>query len=164
MKPVERTCLWCGTTFHTHQSEIRKGGGKYCSRSCAMKYRNTHNNPSKNADVRGKISLHHADVSGKNNPMYMRRGDLAPSYIDGRNSFKGERYRKILLASGRKQECDVCKATNNLCVHHIDGNHNNNVLDNLTWVCYKCHNLIKHTRDRDENGRFVATNNKKEVV
>ena len=164
MKKVERNCLWCGKAFLAYPSEIRNGGGKFCSRSCAMTYRNTHDNPSKNAEVRAKISLHHADVSGENNPMFMRRGRQAPSYKDGRNSFKGEIYRRILLASGRKQECEVCKTTSNLCVHHIDGDHNNNVLDNLMWVCYKCHNEIKHPIKRDKTGRFVAKNKPKEVM
>lgn len=32
--PVLRTCLVCSATFSTHQSEIRRGDGKYCSRKC----------------------------------------------------------------------------------------------------------------------------------
>lgn len=156
MAKVECKCLWCGKTFFTYPCEIGKGGGKYCSRSCAASYKNTHDNPAKKMTAREKISRNHADVSGENNPMYMRRGAAAPSYKDGRNSFKGEKYRRMLLASGRKQECEVCKSTSDLCVHHIDGDHNNNVLHNLMWVCYKCHNNIKHTPVRDENGKFVA--------
>lgn len=156
MAKVECTCLWCGETFLTHPCEIHRGGGKFCSRSCSTTYHNTYNNPTKDAAVREKISLHHADVSGENNPMFMRRGKEAPSYIDGRTSFTGETYRKMLLASGRKQECEVCKATSNLLVHHIDGNHKHNVLENLTWVCAKCHNVIKHNHPRDNRGRYCG--------
>lgn len=164
MKKVEKNCLWCDKMFLVYQCELKKGGGKFCSRNCATTYRNTYDNPAKRAETRAKISQNHADVSGENNPMYMRRGELAPSYKDGRNSFAGEKYRKMLLASGRRQECEVCKTTSNLCVHHIDGDHNNNVLDNLMWVCYKCHNSIKHPHERDENGRFVAKTKLKEVM
>jgi NUMOD3 motif len=32
------------------------------------------------AEVRAKISLHHADVSGGKNPMFGRRGELAPKF------------------------------------------------------------------------------------
>jgi hypothetical protein len=164
MNKEERICLWCGKMFLAYPCEIKKGGGKFCSRSCATTYRNTFDNPAKSAEVRAKISQNHADVSGAKNPMYMKRGESAPSYIDGRNSFTGETYRKMLLASGRKQECEVCKSTERLCVHHIDGDHRNNVLENLTWVCYRCHNFIKHAPDRDEKGRFVGKNNLKEVI
>ena len=156
MKKVEKNCLWCGKAFLTYHCEIKKGGGKFCSRSCAATYRNTYENPAKSAVVRAKISKHHADVSGEKNPMYMKRGVESPSYKDGRNSFTGDIYRRMLLASRRTQECEVCKATENLHVHHIDGDHKNNVLENLTWVCVKCHNLVKHPRERDENGRFVV--------
>ena len=156
MKKEERVCLWCGKAFLTYPCEIKKGGGKFCSRSCAKTYRNTYDNPTKSEEVRAKISKHHADVSGENNPMYMKRGTEAPSYKDGRSAFKGEQYRKMLLASGRKPECEICKTKENLHVHHIDGDHKHNVLENLTWVCAKCHNLVKHPRGRDKNGRFVA--------
>ncbi len=32
-------CEMCGKTFQTHQSEIRRGGGRFCSKSCASKKR-----------------------------------------------------------------------------------------------------------------------------
>ena len=164
MEKTECKCLWCEKIFFAHASEVRRGGGKFCSRSCAATYHNTYNNPTKQMSVREKISQNHADVSGENNPMFMRRGESAPAYKDGRSSFKGEIYRKILLASGRTQACEVCKATNDLCVHHIDGDHSNNVLHNLMWVCYKCHNTIKHHYERDKNGRFVSKPKLKEVM
>ena len=97
---VVRTCLWCGSVFEKPQSVIKKGGGKFCSLSCSTTYRNTHSNPAWDENVREKISASHADVSGVKNPMYGRRGASAPSFIDGRNSFSGEKYRKVLLASG----------------------------------------------------------------
>ncbi len=104
-----------------------------------------------------KISANHADVSGENNPMYMRRGRDAPSYIDGRNSFVGEPYRKKLLASGRKQACEFCGSVDNLHVHHINGDHVDNDIDNLMWVCVKCHNTKAHKYKRDANGRYIGS-------
>ena len=154
-KKVERECGYCNKSFLTYLSEIKKGGGKFCSRSCATTYRNIHNNPTKSEEVRKKISLNHADVSGKNNPMYGKRGKDAPSYIDGRSSFIGETYRKKLLASGRKQICEICNTTDNLQVHHKDKNHYNNNIDNLAWLCSKCHHTIAHKHLRDSQGRFI---------
>lgn len=153
---VERCCKQCGAVFFTYSSEIKKGGGKFCSRSCATTYRNNHDNPSWKPEVRKKISLNHADVSGEKNPMYMRRGKDAPSYIDGRNSFKGDKYRRSLLASGKKIQCELCGKSKNLHVHHKDGNHNNNVITNLSWLCPHCHYKIAHKYFRDERGRFVG--------
>lgn len=154
MSKVKRNCEYCGNEFETYPCEIRKGGGKFCSRRCATTFRNIHNNPTKSAEVRNKISQNHADVSGKNNPMYGRRGEKAPSYIDGRNSFPGEIYRRKLLASGRKVICEICGATENLHVHHKDKNHYNNDIKNLSWLCVKCHNTIAHKHNRDSRGRF----------
>ena len=153
---VIRTCQYCGQQFETFPSEIRKGGGKFCSRSCSMTYRNLHDNPTRSAKVRLKISLHHADVSGENNPMYMRRGELAPSYIDGRNSYSGDTYRKKLFASGATPVCQICGSTENLHAHHIDGDHYNNAIENLAWVCARCHLTIVHEYQKNEKGQFTG--------
>lgn len=153
---VACTCLYCGERFETFPSEIKKGHGKFCSRKCAMTHRNIHDNPTKSEAVRRKISKNHADVSGERNPMYMRRGKLAPSYIDGRSYFPGEQYRKILLASGTKAVCCVCGSTENLHVHHIDGNHANNDIKNLAWVCAHCHLTIVHEYQKNEKGQFAG--------
>ena len=56
-------------------------------------------------------------------------------------------YRKV-----RKDECELCGSNINLCVHHIDGNRNNNDINNLLTVCKKCHQ--QHHVMRDEFGRF----------
>ena len=108
---VTKTCLHCGKEFEVHVSKIRIGAGKFCSVSCATTHRNIFDNPTKKEGVKEKISQNHADVSGKNNPMYMRRGEKASSYIDGRSFFRGEKYRKILLASGRTPICSICQST-----------------------------------------------------
>lgn len=156
-KRVVRTCLWCGNVFEKPQSVIKHGGGRFCSISCATTYRNTHCNPAWDENVRDKISANHADFSGEKNPMYGRRGESAPSFIDGRNAFSGETYRKILLASGAEYKCAICGATERLHVHHCDGNHENNDVNNLVWLCCGCHNNIAHKYTRDTFGRFVGS-------
>lgn len=149
-------CKQCGAVFHAPPSRVKNGGGKFCSISCATRYRNLYSNPTRSKAVRVKISQNHADVSGKNNPMYGRRGDKAPSFIDGRSSFKGERYRRIIKASGVKEECAICGARENLHVHHRDGNHKNNDINNLTYLCLKCHYTLAHEHIRDSSGRFIG--------
>lgn len=155
----QRICLQCGKSFFVRKCYTKRGQGKFCSTSCGTTFRNLTNNPSKNPSVKLKISQNHADVSGENNPMYGRKGKLAPGYIDGRNSFTGETYRKIALANGLPRYCAICKSDdiNFLEVHHIDGNHDNNNVNNLVFLCSKCHQTIAHISIRDEYGRFVTS-------
>jgi len=37
---VEKECKWCGKLFTTRLAEIKRGYGKFCSRSCGATYRN----------------------------------------------------------------------------------------------------------------------------
>ena len=154
---VIRTCQNCGNQFETFPCEVKKGHAKFCSRRCATIYKNTHFNPAWDKDVKEKISRNHADVSGCKNPMYMRRGKDAPGYIDGRNSFDGETYRRILSASGKEKKCSICGTVDGLQVHHIDGNHKNNSIENLSWVCVHCHMTVAHEYIRDSRGRFLTS-------
>lgn len=119
-----------------------------------MTYRNLTNNPSWKEEVRRKISLNHANVKGENNPMYGRRGVLSPSYIDGRKSFKGSTYQKIMQINKVEKKCAKCGSTEKMNVHHIDENHSNNDFHNLVYLCSKCHNKL-HIKNRDNKGRFL---------
>lgn len=154
---IRLTCLQCGRPFEVYPSHFKRGNVKFCSLSCATRYRNLTNNHARRPEVRAKISANHADVSGVRNPMYGRRGRAAPGYIDGRNSFTGEIYRKILLASGRKPVCAICGTETHLHVHHVDGNHKNNAIENLIWVCPRCHNTVAHIYERDAMGRITGS-------
>ncbi|MBS4195317.1 HNH endonuclease [Lederbergia citri] len=129
---VERECLQCGEVFEVYPSLIKKGRGKFCSISCGTTFRNINNNPTKCPEVRKKISENHADVSGKNNPMYGMKGKLAPN-------FKGvETYRdKAFKVYG--EVCNRCEGTTNLEVHHKDRNRKNNDINNLEVLCKICH-------------------------
>jgi len=41
-KRITKQCKQCKQEFIAEQKEIKKGGGKFCSRSCAATYNNTH--------------------------------------------------------------------------------------------------------------------------
>jgi 5-methylcytosine-specific restriction endonuclease McrA len=153
---VEKKCLHCGETFLVRTCYIKRGQGKFCSTSCGTTYRNLTNNPSKNPKTKLKISANHADVSGENNPMYGKKGSLAPRYIDGRNKFGGDSYRGIALVN-KEHKCEICNEILDIVdihVHHKDENRKNNDLNNLQILCVKCHLTVAHKRDRDELGRF----------
>ena len=154
---VHFTCIQCGKDFEVFPSHAKRGNVKFCSISCGTTYKNLHNNPSWDEKTRYKISQNHADVSGTRNPMYGKIGEQSPSYIDGRSSFKGEIYRKKLLASGIPARCSICGSVGNIHVHHKDGNRRHNDLKNLIFACVKCHNTKLHTYQRDSLGRFIGS-------
>lgn len=52
-----------------------------------------------------------------------------------------QKYREKCLAQ-KINVCNACGTTENLVVHHIDGDRSNNVLDNLIPVCKSCHQNI----------------------
>jgi hypothetical protein len=60
-----------------------------------------------------------------------------PGAANGRfkDGTKSTAYRQMV----EKRQCNRCPATDNLVVHHIDGVHTNNVLENLEVLCSPCH-------------------------
>lgn len=152
---VKLICIQCGKEFETYSCYFKRGGNhnKFCSLSCSTTYRNLTNNPSWRKEVREKISKNHADVSGENNPMYGRKGELAPSYIDG---LKEPAYRKIYIRSGMEMACKLCNSDKDIEIHHKDGDHYNNDINNLVALCRKCHHTVAHTILRDEKGKIKA--------
>lgn len=68
-------------------------------------------------------------------------GENNPNYI------KNYKYRnfvtlKKLCNSGKINICKDCGKEKKLLVHHIDENYENDSLENLTTICYSCHNKI----------------------
>lgn len=50
-------------------------------------------------------------------------------------------YRKRCLEA-KGEECVFCTSTDGIEVHHVDGDHSNDSLENLIPVCEACHNTI----------------------
>ena len=61
-----------------------------------------------------------------------RAGEKNGRYIDGTQSTI---YRKMV----EKTHCNRCGTTDQLVVHHVDGDHTNNVVENLEVLCSPCH-------------------------
>ena len=61
---------------------------------------------------------------------------------------------KALREKGRS--CDICGASENIEVHHIDGNNANNDLENLIPVCRFHHNQIHSGKGDDERVQELA--------
>lgn len=75
-----------------------------------------------------------------------------PRWVNGKRT-----YIKI-AKKHHAQRCFHCHKTENLQVHHMDRNRNNNHFSNLRFVCPHCHLTIEHAdrlHKRDSKGRFV---------
>ena len=46
--------------------------------------------------------------------------------------------------------CELCGSDTNLDIHHIDGNWQNNNLDNLMCLCRSCHTKYERNKDKNE--------------
>lgn len=64
-----------------------------------------------------------------------RTGQQNGRYKDGSESTA---YRRMIA----KDACVRCGATENLCIHHKDEDHTNNVLSNLEVMCMSCHSSM----------------------
>lgn len=67
----------------------------------------------------------------------------------------------IIKLRGRK--CEKCGITEwlgnpiNLEVHHIDGNHNNNELENIQLLCPNCHCYTENYRGKNNTGKLKVS-------
>ena len=59
--------------------------------------------------------------------------------------------RKINELILHKEVCELCGNDTNLDIHHIDGNWQNNNLDNLMCLCRSCHTKYERNKDKEIN-------------
>lgn len=59
--------------------------------------------------------------------------------------------RKINELILHKEECELCGSKTNLDIHHIDGNWQNNNLDNLMCLCRSCHTKYEKNKNKTNN-------------
>lgn len=138
---LEKPCPYCKKIFTGKKSRV------FCSRKCSnlyqWKYTNKKeivSNKSQNFiftdEIKNKMSKNHADVSGKNNPMYGKvgamkgkTGSLSPCWQGGKTPI-GKLIRQSLLNINWKKEvfkrdnytCQECsKKGGKIEAHHIKG-------------------------------------------
>ena len=58
--------------------------------------------------------------------------------------------RKINELILHKEVCELCGSDTNLDIHHIDGNWQNNNLDNLMCLCRSCHTKYERNKNKNE--------------
>ncbi|PIR38764.1 MAG: hypothetical protein COV34_00390 [Candidatus Zambryskibacteria bacterium CG10_big_fil_rev_8_21_14_0_10_42_12] len=156
-------CKNCSKNFYVKPAHLKSGKGLYCSLSC--KYKGTRT---------GKlVSCSQCGVLVYKKKTELNRSKSKKYFCSKSCQFKwrnrnfiGEKhtnwkhgkftYRGILERSNVPKVCRLCKTTDKrvLAVHHIDHNHENNVFENLAWLCHNCHHLVHHYKQ--ERARFMA--------
>jgi len=115
---VKRNCLHCHKEFEVYPAQIRKGGGKYCSRDCHYQYSQGKNHPwygmKLSDECKRKISI--ANRKGKYINCYHcgKKIYRSPSQISERNFcsrecfYQGKRYKP---KRGQYFQCSNCGKT-----------------------------------------------------
>lgn len=74
-------------------------------------------------------------------------------------SYKSDSLKKRLINEGIKEsKCELCGYTENLELHHINGNHYDNRLENLQILCPNCHAKTDNYRGRNSNRNTTPEN------
>ena len=127
---LTKKCV-CGTEYLVSPSRLKDGRGKFCSKKC--QYENAHRPSGLTYEIK---------VQNKGWFTYERVGwTNSPDFKTGKWHYRAEAKRKGFL-----KECEVCGSTNNLYIHHKDGNRENNDYGNWMTVCAKCHCNEFHPR------------------
>ena len=147
-------CKICDTQFYAKESHLKKGWGKYCSKTC----QNIGQRRGKEIncatcdlkDWKSNAQMRHSKSEkyfcSKSCQTVWRNlfysGVKSPSWKNGIHA-----YRKILSReTDVKKVCILCRTDDQriLAVHHIDQNRRNNSIYNLAWLCHNCHHLVHH--------------------
>lgn len=154
-----RECKECSEQFEAEVREINRGNGKFCSQSCANSYINRNREGSsvkvecaycgeqfrkpKSRVENSKTGLFFCCREHKDKAQRLDSGidEINPDhYGNGSKTYRS----KALREQSSPHYCSECERTLPkpiLEVHHIDGDRENNSLENLKVVCPTCHRL-----------------------
>lgn len=135
-------CLQCGKEFK------QKYNAKFCSSSCSATYNNQTRKCKPYRRVRSIKCLNCGEVKYTTNRVYCSRECLKG--VARKSILKGEcknyRLMKKYLFETRGENCERCRLGSEwngekltLQLDHIDGNSDNNKLENLRILCPNCH-------------------------
>lgn len=149
-----KKCKICGKEFYVKPFSIRNGWGTYCSRQCHYKDKTGKHF---NCFICGvKIYRTSKQIKHSKSKKYFCNkscqtkwrnaqfvGELHKNWKTGRAE-----YSSILQRNDIAKICKNCGINDPrvLATHHIDGNHLNNKLENLEWLCHNCHHLVHRVK------------------
>jgi hypothetical protein len=179
-KNVTLPCGYCGKDLNRRILEVNqnKSNKAFCNKSCAAKYSNANRLPyeSKKRKMsipkdRGKCNtcdkplvIGQAKFCSRSCRIVKLKKDILDSIENGLSS--GVRSSngiisvtlRSFLFEKNNNSCELCgwnivninTGLVPLEVHHIDGNHTNNLMSNLQLLCPNCHALTSNFRSRNK--------------
>ncbi len=148
--------------FYTKPSYILRGWGQFCSIKCRSKAqlkgklvncaickKNIYRSPRMISHSKsGKYFCSKSCQTLWRNSTYV--GEKSANWINGEKA-----YRNILLRTGKKIICAICKISDRriLTAYHKDHQRKNNKIENLIWLCLNCHYLAHHDNELDKKVR-----------
>jgi 5-methylcytosine-specific restriction endonuclease McrA len=159
-----KPCLQCNEEFNAEEKEIKRGGGRFCSRACffahrALKPRKAHNcscalcgttfyrGKSRQLNKNGLqfCSLECSNKARESERNLITRSDTAYGCTEYR--YIAKRNKELVC-----EVCGYCKIPEVLQVHHKDRNRKNSAVENLEILCPTCHEEHHFTT---ATGRFT---------
>ncbi len=144
MRRISRICEECGGEFQARESEIARGGGKYCTRACWRK----------NAGLTDEQYAANADKMS-----VARRGAANPAYKHGRDGNRA-RLKYFSLALKGESSCRNCGSSDLLQLHHaiprsMSAAARDEILNGVP-LCVRCH-MSWHRRGKVTLYRDIFT-------
>lgn len=155
MTTIKKPCKQCGKEFDAPLREVKRGNGKFCSRTCSSQHRVSNLKPkvpnvecakcgkqfykNKSKKKQSKSGLFFCSRDCKDKAQ--RIGGIKEIMPDHYGT--GNCYRSICWANHEKK-CVVCGEDKIVAVHHYDENHYNDDPKNLVPLC-PTHHLYVHS-------------------
>ncbi len=155
---VIKNCLYCHNIFEAKLSEVKRGYGKFCNRSCSSSYtspdkilkpncicvyckKEFYRNASKKKLSRSGLYFccrKHKDMGQRLESGF--KEIHPPHYGNGSCSYRAKALKEFPHKCNR---CGWNEYVGALEVHHIDENRKNNIINNLEILCPNCH-MVNH--------------------
>lgn len=156
-------CKVCSKEFETKAYFIKRGQGQFCSLDC---YRSTFQKGKTVVCTTCRAAVYRTAQQLRRSKSKLHFCSKSCQTVWRNKVFSGEKhklwkngestYRKLLERAKRPLNCARCKMNDPrvLAAHHVDGNHRNNKLENLMWLCHNCHLLVH--RDKVEAQKLMV--------
>lgn len=91
-------------------------------------------------------------------------GRTGPEHNNWKGGHSEGWYRKLMAENKVPAICVDCGRTDKIHIHHKDKNHENNIIENLEFVCPKCHHkrhptIYTDERRKEQSIRMMGNNN-----